>query len=73
MRNKYFTEDHMGTWIEGPMHYPVYRKGIENLILGFLIFPFPFCNHTPPLKISSVPQNSTDFTVYQPIHSPVKL
>lgn len=73
MRNKCFTEDHMGTWIEGLMHYPVHRKGIENLILGFPIFPFPFCSHTPPLKISSVPQNSSDFAVYQPIHSPVKL
>ena len=41
MRNKCFTEDHMGTWIEGLMHYPVHRKGIENLILGFPIFPFP--------------------------------
>lgn len=41
MRNKYFTDDRKGTWIKGLMPYPVHRKGIENLILSFLIFPFP--------------------------------
>lgn len=41
MRNKCFTEDRMGTRIEGLMYYPVHRKGIENLILDFLIFHSP--------------------------------